>query len=68
MKILDWQLSGKYFKICIEICHAIIHALSDNTFYTRERRGGSYNHYTRRGQLRGADRKRLEICFKINSL
>ena len=22
VKILDWQLSSKYFKICIEICHA----------------------------------------------
>ena len=22
VKILDWQLSGKYFKIGIEICHA----------------------------------------------
>ena len=22
VKILDWQLSSKYFKTCIEICHA----------------------------------------------
>ena len=35
------------------------------SFCMREQSGGSYNHYTRREQLPGADRKRLKICFKI---